>query len=269
MPTHNNWFNSNISERLKNSSVDLKINIKRGPVKNLNFHAAADYTSNIIKDINKPIYISYSGGLDSEYVVKCFMRNNIPINVVILKTEGNKEELQYAYKFCKENYINPIILNVSENEMLKVYYQDIFCKLNGFGENSVASLIVGRYVKEQDGIVILGEHILDEIDNKINLGVNEWDFYNDAFIDNTYYFFIHTPEILYAMIKDIDHTDAQIYKSKLYDLPIRPKMKYDHYSSNYYKALREIKKQRKIRPNVKFCFDSADDFINKYFNITS
>ena len=266
MPTHNNWFENNIKDRLKFKDKDLQIKIKRSFVKKMNFHEASDYTAKIINDIGLPIYISYSGGLDSEYVVETFLRNKIPFNIIVVDSGGNKEEIKYAYDFCKKNNISPIILKVTEIEMLKIYNCDIFTELNGYGENAVASLIAGKYAKEQKGILILGEHIIDEVDDKIQLGANEWDFYNDAFLDNTYYFFIHTPEILYSMITSINSENAQIFKSSLYNIQYREKMKYDHYSDEYYKVLNLIKRKRKYRPIPKVYLGTVSEFVQKYFN---
>ena len=94
MPTHNNWFENNIKDRLKFKDKDLQIKIKRSFVKKMNFHEASDYTAKNINDIGLPIYISYSGGLDSEYVVETFLRNKIPFNVIVVDSGGNKEEIK-------------------------------------------------------------------------------------------------------------------------------------------------------------------------------
>ena len=66
-------------------------------------------TAHLIKERagNQPIWISYSGGIDSECVIRSFMEAGIPFNVATTKFKGelNEYDLYFARKFCRENNI--------------------------------------------------------------------------------------------------------------------------------------------------------------------
>ncbi len=48
-----------------------------------------------------PMYICYSGGLDSEFVLHAFCEQKIPFTPVILKTQYNHHDIAYAIRFCE------------------------------------------------------------------------------------------------------------------------------------------------------------------------
>lgn len=266
MATYKNWLTTNISERNSSKALDLKLYIKKIDEWNLNlsFEQAARDAANKIASLGLDLYIGLSGGLDSEYVAKIFLSENIPFKTVIIETPGNELELSYAYHFCRKNNIEPIILKKTEAEMLKCYYNDIMGKLCGYGHNAVATYMVGQYADERDGIYVMGEHLIDDQDDgTILIGANEWDFYNDALIGvhNTHYFFEYTPSIAYAMVKAIDIDDAQEFKSALYDVPFRPKITYQ-YSRNYEEALKELRKTKWITHNPNYSFGKKEQFLS-------
>jgi hypothetical protein len=136
------------------------------------------------------------------------------------------------------------VIQKTEAEMIKTYYDDIFTKLNGYGSDSVAVLIAARYAEEMGGVAVVGEHAYD--------GVSEWDFYNDVLLheDNSIYFFMWTPELVQAMQNEYCDEDHQDFKHRLYKVPFRPKLNYD-YSSSYKKAFRIIREKRTIHPGNK------------------
>jgi hypothetical protein len=138
---------------------------------------------------------------------------------------------------------------MTEKQMLHIYFNDIFTRLNGYGHNSVAALIATRYAENNGGVAVIGEHGYDD--------VNEWDFYNDALIseDASIYFYMWTPELVQAMRNEYDGGDHQEFKHKLYDIPFRPKIKYQ-YSDAYESALNSINSRRSkyTKPGDKIVF---------------
>lgn len=253
MGTHNHWFKTNIHDRLTNPYTDLKVFIDDVRAKPMDFIDSCYDVAYRIRDLGKPIYIPLSGGLDSEFVLKIFLDLAIPVTPVIVSTPANVLESAYAFHYCKKRGVKPIVLEYTEADLIKTYYEDIFRKLNGYGFNSAAVLLAGRYIEEQGGIAIVGEHIIDDD----CFGVNEWDFYNDVLIhpDNSLYFFIYTPEIVCAMVKARRPEEPdQEFKLRLYGLDFRPKIKYI-YQRKADQALYEINKSRTIFPNYNVNLD--------------
>ena len=65
------------------------------------------------------IHLCYSGGLDSEYVLAVFRTLGMPITPVIMRTQYNHHETQYAFKYCDENSIKPVVIDLDYD---KGYY---------------------------------------------------------------------------------------------------------------------------------------------------
>ena len=240
MGTKNNWLKTNIAERLTNPAVNFKVWHNVETVSDDDWNTALFDTVTDFSWISKKLYIPLSGGMDSEFVFES-LKHLYPTPIII-DTPGNKLESAYAYHYCRKNKLKPIVIEKTEAEMLQIYYEEIFTKLNGVGMNSVATLIAAQYAEDMGGVAVIGEHAYD--------GVSEWDFYNDALIheENSIYFFMWTPELVRAMRNEYDGGDHQEFKYRLYDVPFRPKIKYQ-YSRLYDICLNLIIKKRRINPN--------------------
>ncbi len=61
--------------------------------------------------LSLPVDILYSGGSDSEVMLRSFIEQDIPVNVNITEFENNLnvQDVSCAYKFCDANKIKPII----------------------------------------------------------------------------------------------------------------------------------------------------------------
>ena len=173
------------------------------------------------------IFIPLSGGMDSEYVFECF--KNHRFTPIIVDTPANKLESSYAFRKCKETGIEPVVISLSEKELLLTYYEQIYKRMRGCGYNSTATYIAGKYAEEHNGNVIIAEGPTFGINNCS--GLYEYDFYNDALIheENSIYFFMYDIEIFSAMINEYrDNEDYQLFKQRIYNIPLRPKMKYQY-----------------------------------------
>ena len=242
MTTKNNWLKTNIAERLTNPAVDFKVWHEVDKVENLTWEQALFDAVTDFSWISKKLYVPLSGGMDSEFVLDC-LKHLYPTPIIV-DTPGNKIESAYAFHYCRKHNLNPVVIQKTEAEMIKIYYDDIFTKLNGYGSDSVAVLIAARYAQEMGGVAVIGEHAYDD--------VSEWDFYNDVLIneDSSIYFFMWTPELVKAMQNEYRDEDHQDFKHRLYKVPFRPKLNYD-YSSSYKKAFRIIREKRTIHPGNK------------------
>jgi len=242
MATKDNWLVTNIKTRLTDPTIDFKVGHRVERLERLSWEQALLNTITDFEQISKKLYIPLSGGMDSEFVFNCLRHlNPTPI---IVDTPANKLESAYAFHYCRKHNLTPVVLERSEYDLLRVYIEDIFTKINGVGASSVASLLAAKYAEQNEGVVVIGEHAYD--------GVSEWDFYNDALIHelNSAYFFMWTPELVDAMQREYRGEDHQEFKHRLYEIPYRPKMIYQ-YSDAFENVLRNLNEARKSRPNTK------------------
>jgi vacuolar-type H+-ATPase subunit F/Vma7 len=271
MSTHLNWFKSNIADRLKDPSTDLKLELNPYPFEIMEFHDAANYTAKLISQAHNNIYIALSGGADSEYTLRAFQRNHINVTPIIVVTEGNNEELQYAYRVCKELDIKPTILNIPDDQYLTWYYK-IVKDISGLGIYCIPSIVACEYAKEHSGVLVIGEHLIDtdKLSNKITPGANEWDFYNECFVGEewTIPFFNYTVELTYAMIDRIEDVPLNIFKSALYGTELRPIMDYK-FSDKFMSVRNVINRTRKQTPNPHVDLGSKEDFLNALYSRTN
>lgn len=77
-----------------------------------------------------PLYLMYSGGVDSEYIFNVFLHLGMKINPVIIKlNDYNHHDIRYAIDFCKSKKIDPLIINfdfddfITSGQMLEVAEQ--------------------------------------------------------------------------------------------------------------------------------------------------
>jgi hypothetical protein len=70
-------------------------------------------------------HLLYSGGLDSEYVARCLLHLKMNFNIVIIRLKNNIDgsyyndhDTVYAFDFCKNNNINPIIYELDFNKFV-------------------------------------------------------------------------------------------------------------------------------------------------------
>lgn len=247
MATENDWVDSNIFERLLIPALSFHVRLRPHPFREMSFQDAADYTAKRIYEKNKNIFVALSGGADSDFVVRVFHRNNIPFTPIIVKTSGNFKELIWAYRTCDKLNLTPTILELNDAQYLNIYYEEIIKKIRGYGIYSVPSIHACRYAKEHDGVLIIGEHMIEgEKEDKngkktIRPEMNEWDCYNEAIIGNEYSipFFLYTVELTYAMLNAVEEMPIDMWKCKLYGIDYRPIMSYE-FAPAFEKAIKQI-----------------------------
>lgn len=241
MTAENNWIVSNIQERLSNKICDFNISINIDKYEKLSFEDASTGVCNKLASISNNIYISLSGGVDSEYVFKKFYSLNIPFTPVIVKSSCYEEETLLAINLCNSYNINPVVIEVTEDEIFNIFYKKIHKDLNGYGIFRVPALLVAEYASNNNGICVYGEHLLGKLRNNIIIEINEWDFYPSTYYNNTYNFFIYTPEIVYSLLNSINpNEDYQTFKCRLFNIIYRDKIKpkVSDYILNYYRVLK-------------------------------
>lgn len=253
MITKNNWFNTNLGTRLLNKQADFKISVVPYSFTSLSFDDAADFTCREIYREYPSLYLALSGGLDSEFVLRCFHRNKIPITPVIVSC-GNSEEIKYAFDVCKDLDVVPVVIHMSEEELVEFFRVNIVEKLNGVGYNSVQGMKVVEYVSSlnSSSMVVTGQHFIGDGDDLITDSkfaiANEWDFYANYFLDTNRNidFFCYTQEIALALMPG-EYTTWNEYKSKIYNLNYREKIRHNYTYNTQQRLLELLKHSDRIK----------------------
>lgn len=261
------WLSTNISERLHNHSIDFCVDIKKTQFTEISLDIAANQVVESIK--NNKIFLSFSGGYDSEYILRKLHQLKVEFTPVLVELEGLEIERAYALKTLRELKIDAKILKLSLSEFLKIYYENIFKPINGTSWPS-AQYLVCQYACAENGMFVDGGHILGDGDDLVknqNFYLPEWDFYCHALFPQTKIcnFFLHTPEIAYATLKAIDtqdHTWAD-YKERVFNLRYRPKIRPQlYFDQRFHKALKELERLRKNRPKTKVFFGTKEQLMS-------
>ena len=167
-------------------------------------------TAHLIKERagNQPIWISYSGGIDSECVIRSFMEAGIPFKVATTKFKGelNEYDLYFARKFCRENNIELHEIQIDIEKFLENDLETYAYALN------CNSPIFPSHLKlwdQLDGYIVAGHG--DPIFRRIE-STNDWYFQVKENEDTVYRYFkwrnrdgapgfyAYTPEILLSFM---------------------------------------------------------------------
>jgi len=231
MLTNHSWFDTNLRQRFVDKSVDLSYIINPYRFKSMSFDEATNFTCQQLSDMNKQIFVSFSGGYDSEYVLKSLRNNSIDAIPLIVEC-GITEEIKYAYEVCKELRLDPILIKISENDFLNFVEENIVNKFDGIGYNSAYGMLAAEYVSKIDNsILVSGNHFLGDgfelITDEEIFVAHDWDFYVDYFLPTpiNINFFIHNMEIVYSAIPSENITWG-MFKHKKFKLKVRDKMRY-------------------------------------------
>ena len=103
------WLTTNIKNRLQNPNCDFEVYINKTSFEKVNFEQASDSVA--LSIANEKIFVGFSGGYDSEFIIRCLHRNKIPFTKLIWEkgdevqprwlhigyTEGAKQEIMYTF----------------------------------------------------------------------------------------------------------------------------------------------------------------------------
>lgn len=167
----------------------------------------------IYKSTKKPIYVCFSGGIDSEVIVKTFIKNKIPFKVFIVKHNNstNDHDIWHAITFCKENKLEFVISRIDFEDFLKN-------KIFEYAEKGYRAIRIFRYfqlfileqIESMGGCAVLGsgEQVYCNIDNEICINMEQGhtmslDWCKNNNTKHYPYYFMHNSE-LYASYMKLD-----------------------------------------------------------------
>jgi hypothetical protein len=261
-PTHNNWFKTLISNDLK----EFKIEFKRYTNKRMSINDAADYTANLISKLGKKIYISYSGGLDSEFVVDVFRRNNLEFTAFGGANPFATEEFEYAKYYCEKNNIKLLKFFISKEQAIKYAALIMKKKRVDIFPNLIVPIFAASKLDTTDAIILDGGcHPLSEPEY-LPFNINQNEFFVEILLNKSViHFFNFTQEIHDAFLYESDDIslDTQRLKTKLYNLPYRPKLhsvlpesteELEEYNSQIKKIISSKEKYNSVNKNNKILY---------------
>jgi hypothetical protein len=240
------WITTNWLERIQNPNLDFKCFINKTEFEKVSFDIASNNVAKYLLSLNKPIFVAFSGGYDSEYVVRKLHSLKIEFTPIIVHLESFSYEREYAYKTLRDLKITARILKLSIPDYIKLYYQYSYQTLNTLNSSPLA-FYIHEYVKSMNGILVVGDHVggmvtrtwgkendwrAISIEQKIlneknqdgtittNGGLDydivsnqkfymaDFDMYHYSLYPETYYiFFMTTPQIVHSMLNAIQPTD--------------------------------------------------------------
>jgi len=154
------------------------------------------------------IHLCYSGGLDSEYVLAVFRTLGMPITPVIMRTQYNHHETQYAFKYCDENSITPVVIDLDYDKFVE---SGEFLKIATEYKIAAYQMPSNLWLTTQlDGTVITGDsdpHLFLHNDNKwyvdeIEPMYTQFEFFKNNNIYGTPFFLSYTSEQYFAFLTD-------------------------------------------------------------------
>lgn len=240
-----NWLITNLSQRSPKNLCDFKVEFKPHAFERKSFQENSERVAKDMYDTYGKLYLTYSGGIDSEYVLKTFKRLDIPITPIIMVTPYNMRELQYAFIFCKENGILPEVITYQKDELIHKMY----AKSVAIGFHSLLGalpLIAADLVNTSGGKLVTGygecfKSEKDDPDGRLSTRLDfcEWDYYLDAY-DSSHPsgFFSYDLPMFHSMLNEISfEKSTQQAKYELYQVEPRPKMYWDN---EFYYIFKEL-----------------------------
>lgn len=116
-------FTKNNYLRSYGSGNSFRVEIDR-PKNNVttNYHKLCCSLAEEINDTRRgKLFLMYSGGVDSEYILSIFLSLGIDITPVIvrLKPNYNEHDIKYAFDFCESKKLKPLIIDVDFDHFVK------------------------------------------------------------------------------------------------------------------------------------------------------
>ena len=166
MILENDWLTTNVLDFKSNRNIkEVRCEFVPGDFEDSSFMDAATKVANTIKNKYEHIYVAYSGGADSEFIVNILHSVGANITPIAVEAKHTTEELQRAYANCKKLGLNLVVLDFmgeEKDKALRRLFQhyimnDTKTWIRGF-ISTFFFLIIHDYIKQihSDAILING-----------------------------------------------------------------------------------------------------------------
>lgn len=222
------------------------------PFKEIGFEDACDLTVKLIADSRSNIHLALSNGVSSEQVLRCFHRNGVKITPVIVIPEEQSAEFDPALELCDSLSIDPVVIRMTQGDVLLRYHRDIRSRLGGLLVDSAYTLIAADHIPEGSGVLVTGNHLLSARNNLAQyVGCSETQFYVEALRPGLSHcpFFFYAIESVYAMTREMDGNPNQDFLCRLFGIDFRDKFRYA-YDKKYDVVFERMRQAGGIKPNL-------------------
>lgn len=154
------WIKYRLNRNFTNPFPTNEMEVYLRPIGPSNIVPWPVAVKNVAEDIHanyKNLYVSMSGGIDSESVAKAFYENNIPFKPIIFEVSDLLElDTWWAYKWCKERNIEPVVITAPLDEWMKriISVSKRYC--GRFGQGNATMEYLYDYVIANNGNLVTG-----------------------------------------------------------------------------------------------------------------
>jgi hypothetical protein len=153
------------------------------------------------------LYLCYSGGLDSEFVLNVFLSLGMKIKPVIMQTQYNYPETKYAYKMCMKKNLDPVVIPLDYDNFVKSgKFLEIASQVDCAAYQMSANMWI---ISQLDGTVITGNDPphMKKCNDKWYMDEEEvthalFSYYKKNNIYGTPFFLTYTPELMTSFLID-------------------------------------------------------------------
>jgi hypothetical protein len=127
--------------------------------RSVEFHDACISVANeVYSQKQGKLYLMYSGGVDSEYILELFLSLGMDITPVIvrLKPNYNEHDIKYAIDFCESRKLKPIIYDIDFDDFVKSGKIIEIGEASRCGAYELPSTF--HAVSQLDGTIVMGSH---------------------------------------------------------------------------------------------------------------
>ena len=277
--TYENILNTNIEDRFKIKFKPISRKLKSWKEELL--ISAQD----IVQKADRQIYVTMSGGIDSEQVARILMELNVDFKVLTIKHKQgtNAHDIMYAINFCKQYNIEQKIVELDINEFFSTGIEKYI--LQGYRSVNIyhyLQLFIIEALEELQGYGIggAGEQVYYNINGMPHLKINPnytlaMDYIKKNNLKHNFWLNLSTPEI-YASYMQLDIINFLLQK---------PEYFVDHYAASiekilvYHQHWPEMRKRNKYSgfetlelsmriPKQKELMNRFPDLVDLYFPIS-
>lgn len=261
-----NWIDISWGgQPVRTGNKNIQVDILKKSSNIMPFQAACDLVAHDIASQYDNLFVTFSGGCDSENIVNTLLRNKIPFTVLMItyghsRFKDQQYEQWFARHWCRKNNIIPLEIDVSSYiETPKEHKQFVDYKprlpfglttssvLLDIAEQHKANLITGmqlEYYPDYEQMTYLEP----QLGSYQGFVFEESDFYLETLAPNRHPwgFYYWCPEIMSSFVNDWN-TDLNMQENKscIYNVSPRPKMGYpaDLYSNKVVSLRRHVAKR--------------------------
>lgn len=270
MSGYNDWITFDYKNKyFCMNPIDLKFRNKQSSIEHTIEQMVGKYEN---------LYVSLSGGLDSEFVAKCLYEHGVKFTPIIVDYKSNANEIWYAHRWCYEYKIKPIIIKLTRDDIItnfakisEKYNTAFICAIDFIVETYVSKLH-GRLITSAAEPFDRINSLHDDLTAKTSymLDFRTYDLMLDYYMPHkhSYNFLIYTPDLLYNIVKNLDYEKpVQLAMSEYYGILPRPKINslsnIVFHGDSVVKLMSDSNSKRDLSS---ICVGNKDEFLKKFEN---